>query len=107
MPTGAYGIRRKKKTKKKNIMSETSTLNKILQTDDVDKQVSLLTSVINNSVDKCAPMSAVTLHISPAPWINDGVKEAIRERNSAQKLLKKHRLNTTLQMMFKEIKRRV
>ncbi len=55
-------------------MNETSTLNKILQTDDVDKQVSLLTSVINNSIDKCARMSTVTLHRPPAPWINDGVR---------------------------------
>lgn len=89
------------------IINETSTLNQILQTDDVDKQVSLLTSVISNSIDKCAPMSTVTVHRPPAPWLNDEIKEAIKERNKAQTILKSHRLNPTLQIKFKDIKRRV
>lgn len=80
---------------------------KILQTDDADRQVSLLTWVISNSINKCALMSTVTLCHPPAPWVNGKVKEAVRERNIAQKLLQIHRFNTTLHMQVTEIKRRV
>ncbi len=37
------------------LLVETPTLNKILLTDDVDTQVNMLTSVITNCLDQCAP----------------------------------------------------
>ncbi len=89
------------------IVNATSELNKILHTDNVNEQVLLLTSVMTDSINQCAPMSDVILRRPPAPWITSEVKEAIKERNKAQKLLKKNRLNTTLQQKFKEIKKSV
>ncbi len=67
----------------------------------------LLTSIITNSINQCAPMSDVIFRRPPAPWINNEVKEASQERNRAQKLIKKNRHNVTLQQKFKEIKKRV
>ncbi len=37
-------------------LTETPTLNKILLTDDADNQVNILTSVISNCLDQCAPL---------------------------------------------------
>ncbi len=39
------------------ILNETPKLNQILQTDDVNKQVQLLTTVKTNSINQCAPVS--------------------------------------------------
>ncbi len=88
-----------------HILEETSTLNEILRTDDVDKQVSILTNVITTSLDRIAPLSNIVLHRPPAPWINDEIKEALAERRKAQRILKKHRYNVILQQKFKEIKK--
>ncbi len=90
-----------------HILNETPKLNQILDTDDVNKQVSPLTSVITNNINQCALMSDVILRRPPAPWINNEVKEAIQERNRAQKLIKQDRQNVTLQQKFKEVKKRV
>lgn len=90
-----------------HILEETSTLNEILRTDDVDKQVSILTSVITTSLDRSAPISNIVLHRPPAPWINDEIKEALAERKKAQRILKNHRYNVIIQQNYKEIKKNV
>lgn len=90
-----------------HILEETSTLNEILRTDNVDKQVSILTSVITTSLDKSAPISSVVIRRPPAPWINDEIKEALAERKKAQMILKNNRYNMTLHQKYKEIKKNV
>ncbi len=90
-----------------HILDETSTLNEILRNDDVDKQVSILTSVLTTSLGKSAPISNIVIHRPPSPWINDEIKEALAEHKKAQRILKNHIYNKTIQQKIKEIKENV
>ncbi len=89
------------------LLSITDDLNKILNTDNVDVQVSTLTSVITKSLDTCAPMTAKMIRRPPAPWLTTEIREIIRARNEAQAILKADRLNVTLQNKYRDLNKHV
>lgn len=89
------------------LLNEEHTLNQIFQTDNVDKQVDLLTSVFTRSLDKCAPIVTKEIRRPSAPWMNDNIREAIKARNNAQIILKGNRYNITLQDQYKKLKKSV
>ena len=78
------------------LINEVATLNNILNTDDIDIQTNILTSVMNVCLDKCAPLVTRQILRPPAPWISEEIKSKIRERNQLQKNLKVDRKNTAL-----------
>ena len=63
------------------LLNETPTLNNILTTDDIDRQVGILTVTFNYCLDECAPV--VTREISRpfAPWIDQNLRCIINEKN--------------------------
>ena len=89
------------------ILEETTTLNSILRTDDIDIQVDTFTEVFNNCLDKCAPKVTKKLKRPPAPWINEYVESEIKKRNNTQRELKNNRNDVALQSRYKEEKKRV
>lgn len=88
------------------LLNEANNLDKILNTDDVNEQVNILTSVITNSLDLCAPMVTKEIRRPPAPWMTNEIREAIKARNESQNILKANRLNPTLQNKYRELKKR-
>ena len=51
---------------------------------NVDTAVSLLTCKLTAVLDKYAPIKTIQVRPNYAPWINDNVKEAMRQRDTAQ-----------------------
>lgn len=84
-----------------NLLDQTYTLNGILNTDNVDSQTQTLTDVMNRSVDECAPIVTRLVSRPPAPWIDDNIKNSIKERDRVRECLKLDRSNTALQEVYK------
>ena len=89
------------------LLTETPTLSKISQTDDVDTQVNILTSTFTNCLDKCAPLVTQEIKRPPAPWINDDIRSAMAIRNTLQWRLKLDRNNVTLEEQYKNERNKV
>ncbi len=90
-----------------HLLNQSQILDDILQTDDVNRQVDILTSVITTSLNACAPAVTKEIRRPAAPWIDAHVREAMAARNTAQTILKRDRLNTELQNKYKCRKRQV
>ena len=90
-----------------HILNHTNELNKILQTDNVNEQVDVLTSVLSGSVNSCAPRVTKVIRRPPAPWIDSNIREAMEATNKAQRILKQNRSNIELQCQYKNLKRQV
>ena len=91
-----------------NILTDYSDiLSCILQTDDINKQVDIFTKALNGSVEKCAPKITAQVTRPPAPWINEEIKDMLRERDKLQKLLKSNRNNEAISNNFKQKRKQV
>ena len=89
------------------LLNEFPILNNILNTDDANKQVKILTETFNCCLNECAPV--VTREISRpfAPWIDHSLKSKIDEKNKLQLELKRDRSNSILDTQFKHSKKNV
>ncbi len=76
-------------------------LNDIFLTDDVDKQVFIFNEVFILCLDMCAPMVTKVVKRPPTPWMNDELRNAIKDRNETQIRLKDDRQNSFLQQVYK------
>jgi len=63
------------------LLSSVALLNDILNTDDVNEQVEILTNIFNDCLDTCAPIVTKVIRRPPAPWITDDIKAAITNRD--------------------------
>jgi len=90
-----------------NISASQSTLLEILTTDDVNRQVNILSNVLKNSIDATAPLKTKIVRRPPAPWINEDIKRAIHDRNNTHKFLKTNRTDIALHSEYKQKKRNV
>ena len=90
-----------------SLLNQSHVLNNILQTDDTNKQVDILTGVFNECVDECAPMVSKVIRRPAAPWIDDNIRQAITAKNNAQQILKCDRLNEALRNHYKILKKHV
>ena len=89
------------------LMNEVCTLNPILNTDNVHKQVEILTSVLNKCIDSCAPLVTREIFRPPAPWVSDDIKLSMKRRDDLQRKVKKEKNNDTLRENYKAEKRKV
>lgn len=89
------------------ILNEVPSLNTILQTDDVNKQVEVFNDVFIKCLNECAPVVTKEVRRPYAPWIGEDITLAMGIRNDLQKSLKKDRYNTLLQEQYKQEKKRV
>ena len=64
-----------------SLLNETTTLNTILITDDIDKQVGILTVIFNSCLNKCAPVVTKEIFRPFAPWIDEDLKRIINLKN--------------------------
>ena len=67
-----------------NFLDKTETLNGVLRTDDVDKQITIFTEVFNDCLDACAPMTTKQISRPPAPWLTEQLKMDIKSKNETQ-----------------------
>ena len=89
------------------ILEQTPVLNTTLSTDNVDIQIDTITTVMNNTIDSIAPMVTKLVRRPPAPWMNENLKTAIKERDHTRSNLKTDRLNVVLQEEYKSKKKSV
>ena len=89
------------------LLDQTSTLNDILLTDDINTQTEILTKALNKCVDLCAPVTTQLIRRPPAPWISDDIKKSIKDRDTLQKQLKLDRSNVMVQEKYKDQKKLV
>ena len=89
------------------LLNEINSLNSILNTDDVNKQVEIFTNTFNGCLDQCAPVVTKEITRPFAPWIDQDLKNIISEKNSLQLRLKNDRSNHILGNQFKEKKKNV
>ena len=90
-----------------HILEQTSELNEILNTDNLDFQVSIFTKVMNRCIDSCAPIITRQINRPPAPWIDQNLKMAMKKRDEIGKKLKEDRQNHILKIEHKERKKTV
>ena len=90
-----------------SILEQTTYLNTILNTDDVNAQVNTIKDVLSSSMTACAPIVTKMITRPPAPWMNETLKLSIHERNILQNQLKLDRSNIALQQEYKNKKRTV
>ena len=60
------------------ILERTPALNEILNTDNIDIQVPIITKIMNECIDNCAPVLTKQMIRPPAPWIDQGIKLAMK-----------------------------
>ena len=84
------------------LLGKVQRLNNICNADDVNSQVSILTEVLNGSLDQCAPVVTTEITRSFAPWLDDNLKKrSIGEKNELQSRPKADRSNQLLDNEFK------
>ena len=89
------------------LLKETSILDYLLLTDNVDTQVDIFTKVFIDCLNDSAPIVTREIKRPPSPWISNDIKEAINFRNRLQKELKGNRSNVPLQEQYRNEKKRV
>ena len=89
------------------LMNEVSALNDILNTDNVNDQTSILTTVMTKCIDTCAPLVTREILRPPAPWISDDIKSSMKRRDGLQKELKADKFNVMLRENYNEQKKKV
>lgn len=74
-----------------SLLNCTVTLNKIFETDDVNKQVRILTSTFVECLNSCAPIVTQTITRPPAPWMTEEIRKEMGKRNRLkQQLVNNH-----------------
>ena len=61
------------------------TFNRILDSDDVNQQVEILTSTFMTCLDSCAPVVSKKIYRPPAPWMTDEIKREMEYRDNLRK----------------------
>ena len=89
------------------LLAESSTLNGILKTDDVHRQVHIFTNTFNICLNQLAPTVTREIKRPFAPWIEDDLKTSIWDKNKLQTTLKNDRSNIILNEQFKQTKKNV
>ena len=89
------------------ILEHNAALNGMLNTDDIDIQVPILTRVMNDCIDNCAPTVTKLISRPPAPWIDQNIKTDMKVRDEINRCLKADRENLALQIEHKERKKAV
>lgn len=89
------------------LLNESSTLNSILNTDNVSDQVLFFNHSFMKCLDLCAPFVTKEIKRTPAPWIDADTREAIKLRNDLQKEFKKNRGNEAIEERYRSEKKRV
>ena len=84
------------------LLLESLNLNKIMRTDNVNQQVDILNDSFIKCLDKCAPFVTKEIKKSPAPWLNDDLRLAMRKRNEMRYNLKRDRTNTSLIQQYSD-----
>ncbi len=62
-----------------HLLRHAPTLKIILQTDDVDGQVDILTTIFTSNLNTCAPMTTRKISRPPPPWIDDDIRLCLTE----------------------------
>ena len=78
------------------LLNRAEDLNTMLNTDDVNIQVETFTEIFKTCLDNCAPVVTKEVSRPSAPWINEQVKQLIKNRNDLQNRLKKDKSNLIL-----------
>ena len=89
------------------LLDQTSRLNSISNTDEVNVQIGIFNEVFNDGLNECAPIETREVKRPYAPWINEDIKTKIKERDQARKNLKKDRQNENLIREYKLKKKHV
>ena len=89
------------------LLNETTILNSIFNTDDVNTQVNTFNDVFIKCLDNCAPLVTKEISRPFAPWLNSETKQAINKRNDLQKEVKNNRANIELHELYKTEKKRI
>ena len=89
------------------LLDKVLDFNCILQTDNVDVQVSTFTKTFVCCLDDCAPFVTQEITRPPAPWISNNLKLDMKARDDLQKRAKNDILNEALQDDYKNEKKRV
>ena len=89
------------------LLDQTSRLNSILNTDEVNVQIGIFNEVFNDGLNECAPIETREVKRPYAPWINEDIKIKIKERDQVRKNLKKDRQNENLIREYKLKKKHV
>ncbi len=83
------------------LSQQNQSLEQILFTDDVNKQLDILTNTFTTCLDTCAPLVTKKVKRPHALWFNDEVKQAAANKNSIQTQLKADRYKAVLQHRYK------
>ena len=86
------------------LLNESSTLNNVWNTDNVNTQVEIFTETFIKCLDVCAPVVTIELTRPAAPWIDDNLKTLNTEKNHLQSELKNNRSDFALSDQFKQAK---
>ncbi len=89
------------------LLSESYTLNQIMETDDVDLQINIFNDTFIRCLDKCAPVVTREINRPLAPWFNDDLRQAIKKRDDIRNKLKRDRYNLELQHQYTNEKKTV
>lgn len=89
------------------ILESREQFNKILYTDDVNRQVEIFTSNFIKCLDDCAPYVTKEIKRPFAPWMTDHLQEIIKLKNETRKKLRFDRQNAALQDQYKREKKQI
>ena len=89
------------------LLNESHVLNGNLKTDDVNRQVFILTDTFMKSLNTCAPFVTEEIRRPPAPWIDSEVREAMKHRDNLNKEFKLNKENSTAEIHYRQEKKRV
>ncbi|MEL6989058.1 MAG: endonuclease/exonuclease/phosphatase family protein, partial [Bacteroidota bacterium] len=89
------------------ILDKQHLLNSILNTDNVDEQVNTMTTVLTSCIDEVSPKVTKLIRRPPAPWINDDIRKAIKDRDYVHRQLKLNGENMELHVKYKDMKKDV
>ena len=88
------------------LIKYTALLNNLLDTDDINQQVKVLTSVFMTCLNSIAPIVTKKIHRPPAPWMTDEIK---REMHRSEELRKRRDImkNDDINEQYRISKKRV
>ena len=86
------------------LLTKSSFLNTILDTDEVNIQVLIFTNIFNECLDACAPLVTREIKRPPAPWIDSELKDAMKFRDEIHRKLKIDKGNNVLEGNYKSEK---
>ena len=67
------------------LLDDIPRLNDILNTDDVNIQTKILSTIFKSSLDSCAPIVTQVITRPPAPWMTDEIKTEMNIRDTLKK----------------------